>query len=205
MRSSICARGSAPHRQAGAGVQPRPCRRHRRTHAPRADPRARGQIWNVADDEPAPPQDVIAYAAALLGLPPPPEEPFEDGAALADGGEFYADNKRVSIAKAKSLLGFAPAYPTYREGLTAWRRRGRARESRLAAWVSLACRRSGADASPNEGWKSLDFLGFLVRIETFQWVARDFRRDEFSRAHAHAGAAARSVGMGGAGLLMRAA
>jgi nucleoside-diphosphate-sugar epimerase len=78
-----------------------------------------GQIWNVADDEPAPPQDVIAYAAALLGLEPPPEEPFDEARLSPMGREFYADNKRVSIAKAKADLGFAPAYPTYREGLKA--------------------------------------------------------------------------------------
>jgi nucleoside-diphosphate-sugar epimerase len=78
-----------------------------------------GQIWNVADDEPAPPQDVVAYAAALLGLEPPPEEPFDQARLSPMAREFYADNKRVSIAKAKALLGFAPAYPTYREGLTA--------------------------------------------------------------------------------------
>ena len=79
----------------------------------------KGQIWNVADDEPAPPQDVIAYAAALLGLEPPPEEPFDEAALSPMAREFYADNKRVSIAKAKAELGFAPAYPTYREGLKA--------------------------------------------------------------------------------------
>jgi nucleoside-diphosphate-sugar epimerase len=79
----------------------------------------KGQIWNVADDEPAPPQDVIAYAAALLGLKPPPEEPFDQARLSPMGREFYADNKRVSIAKAKAELGFAPAYPTYREGLKA--------------------------------------------------------------------------------------
>jgi len=78
-----------------------------------------GQVWNVADDEPAPPQDVIAYAAQLLGLEPPPEEQFEDAALSPMTAEFYADNKRVSIAKAKALLGFAPAYPSYREGLAA--------------------------------------------------------------------------------------
>ena len=76
-----------------------------------------GQIWNVADDEPAPPQDVVAYAAALLGLEPPPEEPFDEARLSPMAQEFYADNKRVSIAKAKALLGFEPAYPTYREGL----------------------------------------------------------------------------------------
>ena len=79
----------------------------------------KGQIWNVADDEPAAPQDVIVYAANLLGVAPPPEEPF-DGARLSPmAREFYADNKRVSIAKAKAELGFAPAYPNYREGLRA--------------------------------------------------------------------------------------
>jgi nucleoside-diphosphate-sugar epimerase len=79
----------------------------------------KGQIWNVADDEPAPPQDVIAYAASLLGLESPPEEPFEEARLSPMAQEFYADNKRVSIAKAKADLGFAPAYPTYREGLEA--------------------------------------------------------------------------------------
>jgi nucleoside-diphosphate-sugar epimerase len=78
-----------------------------------------GQVWNVADDEPAPPQAVIAYAAALLGLEPPPEEPFDQARLSPMAREFYADNKRVSIAKAKAELGFAPAYPTYREGLKA--------------------------------------------------------------------------------------
>jgi nucleoside-diphosphate-sugar epimerase len=78
-----------------------------------------GQIWNVADEEPAPPQDVVVYAATLLRLPPPPEERFDDARLSPMAAEFYADNKRVSIAKAKAHLGFAPAYPTYREGLKA--------------------------------------------------------------------------------------
>ena len=62
-----------------------------------------GQIWNVADEEPAPPQDVVAYAAALIGAPPPPEERFEEARLSAMAEEFYADNKRVSIDKAKRL------------------------------------------------------------------------------------------------------
>jgi nucleoside-diphosphate-sugar epimerase len=86
-----------------------------------------GQIWNVADDEPAPPQDVAGYAAALLGLEPPPEEPFDQARLSPIAREFYADNKRVSIAKAKALLGFAPAYPTYREGLSALAEAGEGR------------------------------------------------------------------------------
>jgi nucleoside-diphosphate-sugar epimerase len=83
-----------------------------------------GQIYNVADDEPAPPQDVVAYAAALLGLEPPPEEPFDEARLSPMAAEFYADDKRVSIARAKSLLQFVPVYPTYREGLRALARAG---------------------------------------------------------------------------------
>jgi nucleoside-diphosphate-sugar epimerase len=79
----------------------------------------RGEVWNVADDEPAPPQDVIAFAAGLLGLPPPPEEPFETAEMTPMARSFYADNRRVSIARLKRELGFAPKYPTYREGLRA--------------------------------------------------------------------------------------
>jgi nucleoside-diphosphate-sugar epimerase len=87
-----------------------------------------GRIWNVADDEPAPPQDVIAYAAGLLGVEPPPEEPFDPKRLSPMAREFYADNKRVSIGKAKVELGFAPAYPTYREGLKALAEAGEGRE-----------------------------------------------------------------------------
>jgi nucleoside-diphosphate-sugar epimerase len=87
----------------------------------------KGQIWNVADEEPAPSQDVVAYAAALLGVEPPPEEPFEKARLSPMSREFYADNKRVSIAKAKVELGFMPAYPTYREGLKALAEAGEGR------------------------------------------------------------------------------
>jgi nucleoside-diphosphate-sugar epimerase len=86
-----------------------------------------GQIWNVADEGPAPPQDVIGFAAALLGLEPPPEERFEGATLSPMAREFYADNKRVSIVKAKTELGFAPAYPTYREGLKALAEAGEGR------------------------------------------------------------------------------
>ena len=87
-----------------------------------------GQIWNVADDEPAPPQDVIAYAAALLGVEPPPEEPFDEARLSPMAASFFMDEKRVSAAKAKALLGFKPAYPTYREGLDALAAAGEGRE-----------------------------------------------------------------------------
>ncbi len=78
-----------------------------------------GQVWNVADDEPAPPQDVIAYAAELMGVAPPPKEPIASAGLPPLTASFYAEEKRVSNAKAKALLGFRPAYPSYREGLSA--------------------------------------------------------------------------------------
>ena len=79
-----------------------------------ARPRA-GGIYNLCDDEPAPPQDVIAYAADLAGLAWPAQVGVESLPAIAQ--RFYAENKRVSNALAKQELGWKPAYPTYREGL----------------------------------------------------------------------------------------
>ncbi len=76
-------------------------------------------IWNVADDEPAPPQDVIAYAAKLMGRAPPPEEDFETAALSPLARSFYEENKRAANGKLKNELGVALAYPTYREGLNA--------------------------------------------------------------------------------------
>lgn len=78
-----------------------------------------GRIYNVCDDEACPPQDVIAYAAQLLGLPPPPEIPFESAQLSSMARSFYADSKRVSNARMKNELGIRLAYPTYREGLSA--------------------------------------------------------------------------------------
>lgn len=81
-------------------------------------PRA-GGIYNLCDDEPAPPQDVITYAATLAGLPLPPEVSVDSLRPIAQ--RFYAENKRVSNALAKQELGWKPAYRTYREGLnTIW-------------------------------------------------------------------------------------
>jgi nucleoside-diphosphate-sugar epimerase len=77
----------------------------------------RHTIYNVADDEPAPPQDVVAYAAGLLGLPVPPDVAFADAKLSPMGASFYAENKRASNARAKGDLGWRLAYPTYREGL----------------------------------------------------------------------------------------
>ncbi|MBO0740637.1 MAG: SDR family oxidoreductase [Hyphomicrobiaceae bacterium] len=76
-------------------------------------------IYNVADDEPAPPEDVVAYAAELLGLPIPPEVPFARAELSDMAASFWAECKRVSNARIKTALGVALAYPTYREGLQA--------------------------------------------------------------------------------------
>jgi nucleoside-diphosphate-sugar epimerase len=81
-----------------------------------------GGLWNVCDDEPAPPQDVIAYAAELMDVAPPAEEPFETAEMSAMARSFYASSARVSNAKLKRELGVTLACPTYRHGLdTLWR------------------------------------------------------------------------------------
>lgn len=81
-------------------------------------PRAAG-VYNLCDDEPCPNSEVVAYAAALLGLPAPPEVPLADAGLSAAALRFYAESKRVSNARAKAELGWRPAYPSYREGLRA--------------------------------------------------------------------------------------
>ena len=81
-------------------------------------PRA-GGVYNLCDDEPAPPQDVMEYAAHLLGAPVPPDLPFNELGLSPATRRFYAENKRVSNALAKAELGWRPRYPTYREGLAA--------------------------------------------------------------------------------------
>jgi nucleoside-diphosphate-sugar epimerase len=83
-----------------------------------AHPRA-GGIYNICDDEPCPPQDVIAYAAELLGIEPPPLVPYDAEATPAASRRFFSESKRVSNALAKAELGWRPRYPTYREGLRA--------------------------------------------------------------------------------------
>lgn len=76
-------------------------------------------IYNVTDDEPAPPQDVVAFAAQVLGVPPPPEVGLDEARLTPMGASFYAENKRVRNARIKSDLGVTLLYPTYREGLRA--------------------------------------------------------------------------------------
>jgi nucleoside-diphosphate-sugar epimerase len=78
-----------------------------------------GAIYNVADDEPAPPQDVIAFACELLGVAPPPAVPYEAAELSPMARSFYADNRRIANARIKDELGVRLRYPTYREGLRA--------------------------------------------------------------------------------------
>ncbi|EIM26711.1 SDR family oxidoreductase [Microvirga lotononidis] len=80
---------------------------------------SRNAVYNVADDQPGPPQDVIAYAAELLGREPPPEVPFDEADQTPMARSFYSDDKRVRNTRIKTELGVALRYPTYREGLRA--------------------------------------------------------------------------------------
>ncbi|WP_428687550.1 SDR family oxidoreductase [Roseibium sp.] len=75
------------------------------------------RIFNVTDDEPAPPQDVVAHAAELLGVTPPPEVPFETADLTPMARSFYGENKRVSNQRLKDELGYVFRYPDYRVAL----------------------------------------------------------------------------------------
>ena len=88
-----------------------------------------GEIWNVADEEPAPPQDVVAFAAKLLGMAPPPEEAFGTAPLSPMARSFYDDNRCVSVEKLRRQLDYRWLYPTYREGLSALAAAGEGRES----------------------------------------------------------------------------
>jgi dTDP-4-dehydrorhamnose reductase len=77
------------------------------------------RIYNVSDDEPAPPQDVVAYAAELLGLPVPPDIPFEAAGLAGMAASFWAESKRIRNTRIRKDLGVELLYPTYREGVQA--------------------------------------------------------------------------------------
>lgn len=72
-----------------------------------------GGAFNVADDEPGPPQDVVTFAAGLLGMEPPPEIPFETAEMSPMARSFYGDNKRVSNARLRAA-GYRFRFPNYR-------------------------------------------------------------------------------------------
>lgn len=75
--------------------------------------------YNLADTEPAPPQDLVTYAAAMMGVAPPPEMAFETAQMTEMARSFYGDNKRVSSKRVLEALGTELEFPTYREGLDA--------------------------------------------------------------------------------------
>ncbi|WP_299737406.1 SDR family oxidoreductase [uncultured Roseobacter sp.] len=78
-----------------------------------------GAIYNLCDDDPAPPQDVIAHAAELLGLPLPPAVDFETADMTSMARSFYAESKKVRNDRIKHELGVTLLYPDYRAGLAA--------------------------------------------------------------------------------------
>lgn len=77
----------------------------------------KGGIYNITDDEPAPPQDVVALAAELLAVEVPPLIPFVDADLSPMGRSFYGENKRVSNEKSKTELGLTYTVPNYRTGM----------------------------------------------------------------------------------------
>ena len=75
--------------------------------------------YNLSDDLPASNNAVIEEACRLLGIAPPPLVPLEEAGLSPMARGFYAENRRVANGKAKRVLDWRPAYPTYREGLRA--------------------------------------------------------------------------------------
>lgn len=78
-----------------------------------------GAIYNVCDDDPAPPEAVIGHAAELLGLPLPPAEDFATAEMTPMARSFYAESKRVANDRIKRELGVTLRHPDYRAGLAA--------------------------------------------------------------------------------------
>ena len=78
---------------------------------------AAGAAYNVADDEPAPPEAVMAFAAELLGVPLPPPVAFEAAELTPMARSFWSESKRVSNRKIREELGVELAWPNYRVGL----------------------------------------------------------------------------------------
>jgi nucleoside-diphosphate-sugar epimerase len=78
-----------------------------------------GSVYNLCDDDPAPPQDVILHAATLLGVDAPPETPIDEAELTPMARSFYAESKRVKNDRIKSDLGVTLKYPDYRAGLAA--------------------------------------------------------------------------------------
>jgi hypothetical protein len=77
------------------------------------------RVFNVSDDEPAPPEDVVAYAAELMGLPVPETVAFEAAGLSGVAASFWSECKRVRNQRIRNELKVELIYPTYREGLRA--------------------------------------------------------------------------------------
>ena len=77
------------------------------------------QDWPSADDLPASQNAVIEEACRLLGAQPPPLQALDEAGLSPQARAFYGENRRVANGKAKRVLGWQPAFPTYREGLRA--------------------------------------------------------------------------------------
>lgn len=76
-------------------------------------------IYNLADGNPAPPQDVLYYAAELIGATRPKTVPIDSPEITAMARTFYAETKRIDASYAQKSLGWTPQYPTYQAGLEA--------------------------------------------------------------------------------------
>jgi nucleoside-diphosphate-sugar epimerase len=76
-----------------------------------------GGVFNLADGAPSPAEDVVAFAAGLMGVEPPPEIPFEQAEMTPMARSFYGENKRVSNRKVKGS-GYVFDWPDYRAALT---------------------------------------------------------------------------------------
>lgn len=107
-----------------------------------------GAVYNVCDDEPAPASEVVAFAARLLGMEPPPTVPLAEADLSPMARSFYADNRRVRNDRIKKELGVELRYPTFREGLRAClaaeAQGAPATESESSATVAHSRSRSGS-------------------------------------------------------------
>jgi len=76
-----------------------------------------GEVFNITDDDPAPPQDVVTHAHELMGKTPPPEVDFETADISPMARSFYGENKRVSNQKSKEVLRLEYQWPNYKVSL----------------------------------------------------------------------------------------
>jgi len=77
------------------------------------------RAFNIADDTPAPPQDVLDFGADLIGADRPPHITLEDAEISSMARSFYKDNKRISNTRAKTTFNWTPQHPDYKSGLKA--------------------------------------------------------------------------------------